>query len=107
MTATLEASMVLPLIDHHCHGLVKGDLDRDSYELLATESDWAQPSGQTIFDSPFGVTVRAERGPELGLERHCTDTAYWNARSALGQRGVSRLLMPLTGIDTFIVDTLS
>ena len=32
MTATLEASMVLPLIDHHCHGLVKGDLDRDSYD---------------------------------------------------------------------------
>ena len=105
MTATLEASLEIPLIDHHCHGLLQGDLDRDSYELLATESDWAQPPGQTIFDSPFGVTVRAECAPELGLERHCTDTDYWAARSRLGQRATAELLMPRTGIDTFIIDT--
>lgn len=105
MTATLEASMELPLIDHHCHGLVRGDLDRDAFELLATESDWAQPRGQTVFDSPVGVTVRAECAPVLGLDRHCTDTDYWAARSRLGQHGAAELLMPRTGIDTFIIDT--
>ena len=105
MTAIHEASMGVPLIDHHCHGLLQGDLDRESFELLATESDWAQPAGQTIFDSPFGVTIRAECAPLLGLERHCTDTEYWAARADLGQRGVAEALMPRTGIDTFIVDT--
>lgn len=105
MTATYEASRELPLIDHHCHGLVRGDLDREAFELLATESDWAQPPGQSIFDSPFGVTVRAECAPLLGLDRHCTDTDYWAARAALGQRAVADLLMPRTGIDTFLIDT--
>src|SRR5690606_14620052 len=105
MTATQTVSMQLPLVDHHCHGLVRDDLDRESFELLATESDWAQPPAQTIFDSPFGVVVRAECAPVLGLERHCSADEYWAARSALGQHEVARLLMPGTGIDTLIVDT--
>lgn len=105
MTRTLETSLELGLVDHHCHGLVRGELDREAFELLATESDWAQPPGQTIFDSPFGATVRAECAPLLGLERHCTAEQYWHARAGLGQEGTARLLMPSTGIETFIVDT--
>lgn len=105
MTATVEASMQLALIDHHCHGLIRGDLDREAFELLATESDWAQPPGQTIFDSPFGVMVRSECAPLLDLPRHCSDDTYWAARAALGQEGVAGALMPRTGIGSFIIDT--
>ena len=95
----------IPLIDHHCHGLMRDELNRGEFEILATESDWPEPPGVTVFDSPFGVTVRAECAPLLGLPRHCSPSDYWDARAQLGQEGVSRLLMPRTGIETLVIDT--
>jgi len=95
----------MPLIDHHCHGIMSGDLTRPEFELLATESDWPEPDEMTIFDSPFGITIRAECAPVLGLPRHCSADDYWEARSSLGQEGVAELLMPRTGIDLLVIDT--
>lgn len=95
----------LPLIDHHCHGIIRDDLTRPEFEILATEADWPEPPGMTIFDSPFGVTVRAECAPLLGLPRHCSATDYWEARAALGQKEVAARLMPKTGISTLVIDT--
>ncbi len=105
MTAIREALDNTTLVDHHCHGLMRSDLSRADFELLATESDWPEPAGQTIFDSPFGITVRAEVSPLLGLERHASAEDYWQARSTLGQQALGDLLMPKTGIDTLIIDS--
>ena len=105
MSRIREASETVRLIDHHCHGLVREDLDRPAFELLATESDWKQPAGQTIFDSPIGVVFRAECAPLLGLARHSTAEDYWAARERLGQQGVSDILMRETGIGSLIVDS--
>ena len=105
MNAIAEALENLPLIDHHCHGLMRSELNRPDFELLATESDWPEPAGQTIFDSPFGISVRAEVSPLLGLDRHSDADTYWQARAALGQDELGRLLMPKTGIDTLIIDS--
>jgi predicted TIM-barrel fold metal-dependent hydrolase len=105
MTAIHEASNAVRLVDHHCHGLMRDDLDRQGFELLATESDWPQPAGQTIFVSPVGLTIRAECAPLLGLERHASAVEYWQARSELGQAATSALLMPTTGIDNLLIDT--
>jgi len=84
---------------------MRDDLSRSEFEILATESDWPEPAGVTIFDSPFGVTVRAECAPLLGLPKHCSPNDYWRARSELGQEAVGRLLMPRTGIEALVIDT--
>lgn len=105
MTRIAEAAASVGLVDHHCHGLWRGELTRPEFELLATESDWPEPPGMTIFDGPFGIAMRAEVAPALGLPRHCTADDFWNRRAELGQAGVSELLMPRSGIDTLVIDT--
>lgn len=100
-----DAAQEIPLVDHHCHGIMRDDLDRPAFELLATESDWPEPAGMSIFDSPFGITVRAECAPLLDLPRHCSAEDYWSRRFELGQAAVAQRLMPQTGIDTLVIDT--
>ncbi len=101
----INFSRTVPLVDHHCHGIVRDDLSRPEFELLATESDWTEPAGMTIFDSPFGVTVRAECSSLLDLPRHSSAQDYWARRSELGQQEVASRLMQNTGIETLIIDT--
>ncbi len=101
----INFSRTVPLVDHHCHGIVRDDLSRPEFELLATESDWTEPAGMTIFDSPFGVTVRAECSSLLDLPRHSSAQDYWARRSELGQQEVASRLMRNTGIETLIIDT--
>ena len=36
MSSLLEG---VPLVDHHCHGLVRGALAREEFEALLTEAD--------------------------------------------------------------------
>jgi uncharacterized protein len=101
----LNFSHDVPLVDHHCHGIVRDVLSRPEFELLATESDWAEPADMTIFDSPFGVTVRAECSSLLDLPRHSSAEDYWARRFELGQQEVASRLMRSTGIETLIIDT--
>ncbi len=101
----INFSRTVPLVDHHCHGIVRDDLSRPEFELLATESDWTEPAGMTIFDSPFGVTMRAECSSLLDLPRHSSAQDYWARRSELGQQEVASRLMQNTGIETLIIDT--
>jgi len=105
MNELLEAGAEVALVDHHCHGLMSDNLTRAEFELLATESDWPEPHGQTIFDSPVGTAIRAECAPLLGLPRHCAADDYWKRREELGQAEVSRILMTQTGIGRLIIDT--
>ena len=35
----------LPLLDHHCHGVVRRDLEPHELAAHATESDWAPAPG--------------------------------------------------------------
>jgi predicted TIM-barrel fold metal-dependent hydrolase len=105
VTEVAEFAAAVPLVDHHCHGLVRGDLDRAGFEALATESDRPAASGCTPFDSPLGVFIRAECAPALGLERHSDADAYVARRRELGAKAVTSRLMAISGITDFIVDT--
>lgn len=105
MTSIQEAAANIPLVDHHCHGVLRDTPDRATFEILATESDWPEPAGMTIFDSPFGVMVRAECAPLLDLPRHVAADAYMAQRDELGQAEVTRRLLTPTGITTHIIDT--
>ncbi|WP_205676766.1 hypothetical protein [Arthrobacter crystallopoietes] len=59
----------VPLIDHHCHGVVSTDLDRVSFEALVTESNWPAPHGTTTFDSQLGFAIRRWSAPVLDPEQ--------------------------------------
>jgi predicted TIM-barrel fold metal-dependent hydrolase len=95
----------VPLVDHHCHGLVTGQPDRAGFEDLITESSWAGPRGTTFFDTQLGFAVRRWCAPLLDLEPHCDPEDYLARRADLGVPEVDRRLMQAAGIDTFLIET--
>jgi uncharacterized protein len=95
----------LPLLDHHCHGVVRTDLDRAGFESLASESDWPAPPGQTHLDSQAGIAIRAACAPLLDLPRHSDAATYLRRRAELGASEVNRRLLRATGIETYFVET--
>ncbi|MEU6904860.1 amidohydrolase family protein [Streptomyces coeruleorubidus] len=103
MGAVREALDALSLVDHHCHGTVAADLDREAFEPLLTEGD-ARP-GVSPFDSPVGVAVRRHCAPLLDLPRHAPVEQYLARRSELGRREVQRRFLRASGTDVFCVDT--
>jgi predicted TIM-barrel fold metal-dependent hydrolase len=103
--STRGVAATLGLVDHHCHGVVPGELDRPSFERLATESDWPLPPGCSAFDTPLGVSVRARCAPLLDLSRHASGEEYLDRRATLGSREVTRRLLAASGIDLFLIDT--
>jgi uncharacterized protein len=105
VTEFTQLADTVPLVDHHCHGVVRTPVTAAVFEDLATESDGPQPAGFSVFDSPLGVTIRAECAPLLGLPRHAEPGAYIAARAALGAEEASRRLLTATGISRYIVET--
>ncbi|MEU4093178.1 amidohydrolase family protein [Streptomyces sp. NPDC026673] len=94
-----------PLVDHHCHGIVRGDLGIASFEAYLTESDAPAASGTTYFDTQTGFAVRRWCPPLLGLEPHCPLARYLARRRELGAYETARLLLRGSGIGTYVVDT--
>ncbi|MFI6851175.1 amidohydrolase family protein [Streptomyces sp. NPDC050416] len=103
MGAVREALDALSLVDHHCHGTVAADLDREAFEPLLTEGD-AWP-GVSPFDSPVGVAVRRHCAPLLDLPRHAPAEQYLARRSELGRSEVQRRFLRASGTGVFCVDT--
>ncbi len=93
------------LVDHHCHGVVQGDLTRADFESFLTESPDPAPAGTTCFDSQLGFAVLRLCPPVLDLEPHCDPDAYLRRRGQLGAREVARRLLRAAGIAEFLVDT--
>ncbi|MFK8844550.1 amidohydrolase family protein [Streptomyces sp. Ac-502] len=94
-----------PLIDQHCHGVLRGDLSAAEFESYLTESDRPAAAGTTFFDTQTGFAVRRWCPPLLGLAPHCTPGAYLARRRELGAAETRRLLLGGTGIGTYLVDT--
>ncbi len=95
----------LPLVDHHCHGVVRGDLDRAGFESLLTESDWPAPAGTTVFDTQLGFAVRRWCAPLLDLDPHSHPEEYLARRAALGVTEVNRRLLAATGTGEYVLET--
>ncbi|MFD7921098.1 amidohydrolase family protein [Streptomyces sp. NPDC059740] len=94
-----------PLVDHHCHGLLRGPLDRAAFEAHLTEAARPAGPGTTYFDTQAGFAVRRWCAPELDLPAHCAPEEYLARRAELGPGEVRRRLLAATGIATFLVDT--
>ncbi|WP_327319374.1 amidohydrolase family protein [Streptomyces sp. NBC_01235] len=98
-----EALTELELVDHHCHGVVTGPLDRPGFEALLTEGEpWP---GVSTFDTPAGVAVRRHCAPLLGLERHAPADVYLARRAELGPGEVNRRFLGAARTGVFCVDT--
>jgi uncharacterized protein len=93
------------LVDHHCHGAVRRELDRAQFEQLATEADAPAPAGCTALDSQLGFAIRRWCAPVLDLEPHADAEEYLARRSALGAAEVNRRFLTAAGIGAFLVDT--
>jgi hypothetical protein len=95
----------LRLIDHHCHGVVKADLDLAGFERLITESYDPPPRGTSRFDSPLGLSVRRWCAPVLGLEPFASPEDYIARRADLGAEKVARSLLSEAGLGALLLDT--
>jgi predicted TIM-barrel fold metal-dependent hydrolase len=95
----------IPLIDHHCHGVTFTELGADQFNELASESSAPGRPGRMLAASQFGVVVRAECAPLLGLPRHCSADEYQARRLELGAGEVNRRLLAATGISWYLIDT--
>jgi predicted TIM-barrel fold metal-dependent hydrolase len=94
----------VPLVDHHCHGVVTRDLDRPEVEAMLTEAEGPGLAG-TLFDSQIGFALRRWCAPLLDLEPHAPADTYLARRRELGAAEVNRRLLAATGIGDFLVDT--
>ncbi|WP_369138982.1 amidohydrolase [Modestobacter versicolor] len=102
----LDADLAdLPLVDHHCHGLVRRDLGRAGFEAMLTEATGPGALGGSLFDSQVGFALRRWCAPVLGLAAHAPAEEYLARRAELGAEEVARRLVAATGTQTFLVDT--
>lgn len=93
----------LDWVDHHCHGVLTGDLDRPTFEGLLTEAGRA--GGRDRFHSMLGLAVRRWCAPVLDLEPHADPDAYLQRRAELGWAEATRRLLAASGVRTWLVDT--
>src|SRR5262249_59185418 len=66
----------VPLVDHHCHGIVRAALDRPQFEALLTEGDGPGPLRPSLFDTQAGFGVRPICAPLLHLPRFAAPDGY-------------------------------
>ncbi len=92
------------LVDHHCHAVVLGDLNRAAYESLLNEAVGPSPLGTTLFDSMLGLAVRRWCAPVLDLEPFVDADSYLARRRELGTGEVNRRFVAAAGVSDFIVD---
>jgi hypothetical protein len=101
----MDAVHDVRLVDHHCHGVVKSELDRAGFEGFISESFDAAPAGTSQFDSPIGLAIRRWCGPVLGLEPFAPPDEYIARRRDLGAEDVARRFLGEAGIGTLLIDT--
>ena len=104
MTDLLPFVADLPLVDHHCHGVVTKDVARADFEAMLTEADTTSPLGTSLFDSLIGLAVRERCAPVLDLPKHAPADAYLGRRAELGAAEVARRFLRATGTTDFLLD---
>jgi uncharacterized protein len=92
-----------PLVDHHCHGVLRRDADEATLEALLNEGvGWA---GGSAFDSQAGFAFRRLCPPVLGLPPHAELPDYAARRAELGAAEVSKRFLQASGLAALCVDT--
>jgi uncharacterized protein len=94
----------VPLVDHHCHEVEAGELDRPAFELLINEGFDPPAPGTSHFESPIGLAVRRWCGPALDLDPLAPADDYVARRSELGAEEVNRRLLAGAGLEALLLD---
>ena len=100
----LDLGLSGPLVDHHCHGLVRRELDRSAFESLLNEGSGAGRHGTSAFDSMLGLAVRRWCAPVLDLPALCDPDDYLARRAELGSTDVDRRFLRASRVSDFVVD---
>jgi uncharacterized protein len=95
----------LQLVDHHCHGVVAGDLDRDAFESFINEGFDRPASGTSHFDTPIGLAVRRWCAPVLDVEPFAPAETYVAKRLELGAREVNERFLRASGLQALFLDS--
>jgi uncharacterized protein len=106
-SATEIAEIVadLPLLDNHCHGVLRHDPSAEQLEALIDEGGNGPAPGTTRWDSPVGLALRRHCAPVLDLEPFATLDEYLARRHALGADEVNRRLLRAAGTSGLVLDT--
>jgi len=92
-----------PLVDHHCHGVLRRDADVATLESMLSEgAGWP---GGSVFDSQAGFMFRRLCPPVLGLPPHAELGDYVARRAELGATEVSKRFLVAAGASVLCVDT--
>ncbi|MFE7296803.1 amidohydrolase family protein [Streptomyces sp. NPDC057579] len=94
-----------PLVDHHCHGVIRYEPDPGTFAAFLTEADRPPAAGTTFFDTQTGFAVRRWCPPLLDLPAHCPPEHYLARRRELGPDETRRRLLTATGIGAYLLDT--
>jgi uncharacterized protein len=91
-----------PLVDHHCHGLLRSGGDLAG---LLNEADGAATAAGMPFDSLAGLALRRWCAPLLDLPPHASVESYQDRRAALGSAEVGQRFLGASGLAALCVDT--
>ena len=103
MTDLLPYVAGQPLVDHHCHGVLRRDADVATLESMLSEG--AGFPGGSVFDSQAGFMFRRLCPPVLGLPPHAELGDYVARRAELGSTEVSKRFLVAAGAAVLCVDT--
>ncbi len=95
----------LPLVDHHCHGVVAGSLERTGFENLINEGFDPPPRGTSHFDAPIGLAVRRWCAPVLDLDPLAPAGDYLARRQELSPEEVNRRLLRAAALGLLLIDS--
>ena len=101
----IESALSLPLIDHHCHGVVPEDISAERFERLMSEAFAPAPLGTTHWDKPTALAIRRWCAPLLDLPKFSPPEDYLTRRAALGAAEVNRRMLRAAGLEMLLVDS--
>ncbi|QGK70098.1 amidohydrolase family protein [Allosaccharopolyspora coralli] len=100
-----DESTAAPLVDHHCHGLLRENPDPAMFERHLGEGDGPGLHGATPWNAMLGMGLRRWCPPVLDLPAHSEPAEYLHRRVELGADEVNRRFLRASGITRFLVDT--
>jgi hypothetical protein len=71
-----EIGADIPLIDHHCHGIMTGNLSAEQFEDGLSEAYAPAPAGTSHWDKPVAMSIRRWCAPVLDLPKFAAPEDY-------------------------------
>jgi len=95
----------VPLLDHHCHGILRDPPSREVVLDHLTEAPTRRSARTTPLDSALGIGVRAAVASLFEREGPLDADTYLELRSSLGSEQLLALALEAGGVRGLLVDT--